>query len=346
MNEEINIEILRHSCAHIMASAVKQLYPEVHLGIGPSIKDGFYYDFDLPGGIKLQDLDRIEAVMREIINQDYPFVREEWDSENASDFFTRRGEKYKVELIKNLGQDKVSIYKHGDFVDLCRGPHMFSTGKIKHFKLLSVSGAYWHGDERNPQMVRVYGTAFLSQKELTTYLHTLEEAKRRDHRVLGRKLQLFDIYPDTAGAGLVFYLPRGAILRRIIEDWEVKEHLRRGYEMVITPHIMNKQLWQRSGHLEHYADYMYPIMKNGQEFVLKPMNCPGHILIYKSQLHSWRPVIPPPTVRIRIVFPRTHAAVRGLGTSASGNARTRHLPCASLSGCPPTYCAPMRIIGP
>ena len=284
----MDLETLRHSCAHIMASAVKMIYPEAKLGIGPAIEDGFYYDFDIPSGIKDEELIKIENLMSDVVKADYPFIHEEWDSSRAIDFFTQKKENYKVELIKDLAQDKVSIYRHGDFVDLCRGPHVSSTGEVKYFKLLSVSGAYWRGDEHNPQLVRIYGTAFFTEKELEDYLKRLALAKERDHRVLGRQLKLFDIYHNEAGAGLVFYLPKGAILRRIIEDWEIKEHLKRGYEMVITPHIMNKKLWETSGHLDYYADYMYPIKKDNQEFMLKPMNCPGHILIYKSRIHSWR----------------------------------------------------------
>ncbi|MCM8756557.1 MAG: threonine--tRNA ligase, partial [Candidatus Omnitrophica bacterium] len=206
----------------------------------------------------------------------------------AIEFFEREGEKFKVELIKDLKENKVSIYKHNDFVDLCKGPHLNSTKEVKYFKLLSTSGAYWRGEESNPQLVRIYGTAFYTEDELNSYLKNLEEAKRRDHRILGRELDLVDIYHNEAGAGLVFYQPKGALLRRIIEDWEIKEHLRRGYKMVITPHIMDKKLWIKSGHLEYYQEYMYSIDKDNQSYILKPMNCPGHILIYKSKLHSWR----------------------------------------------------------
>jgi threonyl-tRNA synthetase len=284
----MDLETLRHSCSHIMASAVKKLYPQAKLGIGPAIENGFYYDFDIPGGISDGELEKVETVMREIIEADSPFIHEEWDAKEAINFFQKKGENYKVELIEELGAEKVSIYKHGSFTDLCKGPHVTSTGTVKYFKLLSTSGAYWKGKEDNPQLSRIYGTAFFSQEELNKYLRNLEEAKRRDHRVLGRELGLFDIYYNQAGAGLVFYLPKGAILRRIIEDWEVKEHLKRGYQMVISPHIMDKKLWEKSGHLEYYQDYMYPITKDNQEFILKPMNCPGHILIYKSQLRSWR----------------------------------------------------------
>lgn len=271
-----------------MAGAVKKLYPQVKLGIGPAIEDGFYYDFDIAGGIKEEDLGKIEQIMKEVAGKNHSFTHQEQPACEAIDFFQNQGEEYKVELIKELGQEKVSIYKHDDFVDLCKGPHLASTGNLKYFKLLSTSGAYWKGLESNPQLTRIYGTAFFTKEDLDSYLKNLEEAKKRDHRKLGKELGLVDIYHNEAGAGLVFYLPQGAILRRIIEDWEVREHIRRGYQMVTTPHIMNKKLWEASGHLEYYQDYMYPITKENQEFILKPMNCPGHILIYKSKLHSFR----------------------------------------------------------
>jgi threonyl-tRNA synthetase len=284
----MDLQTLRHSCSHIMASAVKKLYPQAKLGIGPAIEGGFYYDFEIPGGIKEEDFGRIEQLMREEINKNLAFIQEEWPSQDAIDFFQNKGEIFKVELIKDLGQPTVSIYKHGDFTDLCKGPHVSSTKEAKHFKILSTSGAYWKGIDTNPQLVRIYGTVFFSKEELGAYLKILEEAKIRDHRNLGRELGLFDLFYNEAGAGLVFFLPEGAVLRRLIEDWEVKEHLQRGYKMVTTPHIMDKNLWKKSGHLDFYQDYMYPIVKENQEFILKPMNCPGHILIYKSQLRSWR----------------------------------------------------------
>lgn len=284
----MDLNILRHSCAHIMASSIKKLYPDVKFAIGPAIENGFYYDFDIPGGIKEDDLGRIEKLMKKEIGQNHSFVNEEWPKEKAITFFKEIGEKYKVELINELEQEKVSIYKHNDFIDLCKGPHVKSTGEVKHFKLLSTSGAYWRGIETNPQLVRIYGTVFMSKEDLDKYLENLEEAKKRDHRKLGKELELFEIFHKEAGAGLPFYLPKGAVLRKIIEDWEIQEHIKRGYERVITPHIMNKGLWEKSGHLEYYEDFMYPVVKDNQEFVLKPMNCPGHILIYKSKLHSFR----------------------------------------------------------
>jgi len=284
----MDLEVLRHSCSHILASAVKKLYPKAKLGIGPAIENGFYYDFDIPEGISEEDLPKIEKLMKEEVKASLFFNCQEQDAKKAIDFFKKQGESYKVELIKELGGDKVSIYKHGDFADLCKGPHVKSTGEVKHFKLLSVSGAYWKGEEGNPQLIRIYGTAFSTKDELYKHLKNLEEAKKRDHRKLGKELELFDIYHNQAGAGLVFYLPKGAILKRIIEDWEIKEHLKRGYKMVETPHIMDKKLWEKSGHLEYYQEYMYSAIKDNQEFILRPMNCPGHILIYKSQLRSWR----------------------------------------------------------
>jgi len=285
----MDLNALRHSCSHILASAVKKLYPKAKLGIGPAIENGFYYDFDISGeGISEEDLPKIEKLMREEVKANLAFSCQEQDAKTAIDFFKKQGEKYKVELIKELDEDKVLIYKHGEFADLCKGPHVESTGKVKHFKLLSVSGAYWKGEEGNPQLLRIYGTAFSTKDELNKHLKNLEEAKNRDHRKLGKELELFDIYHNQAGAGLVFYLPKGAVLKRIIEDWEIKEHQSRGYRRVETPHIMDKKLWEKSGHLEHYQDYMYLVQKDNQEFVLKPMNCPGHILIYKSRLRSWR----------------------------------------------------------
>lgn len=289
--EEKKLEILRHSCSHIMAAAVKRLYPQVKLGIGPAIENGFYYDFDIPEGIKEEALEKIEQEMHKIVKENASFLCREMNIGEALEYFDSRNQKYKAELItdlNNAGEQKVSVYQNGDFTDLCRGPHLASTGEVKYFKLLSTSGAYWKGTDTNPQMVRIYGTAFFTKEELKNYLSNLEEAKRRDHRILGKDLGIFDIYHNEAGAGLVFYLPNGAVLRRLIEDWEMKEHLKRGYKTVITPHIMDKKLWEKSGHLEYYKDYMYPVVKDNQEFILKPMNCPGHILIYKAQLHSWR----------------------------------------------------------
>ena len=272
-----------------MAQAVKELWPEAKLGIGPSIEDGFYYDFDKKEPFSPEDLSKIEEKMQAIVKEQLHFTREELPKKEAIDLFSKRNEKYKVDLINEIPDEKVSIYKTGNsFLDLCRGPHIDATGKVKYFKLLSIAGAYWHGIETNPMLQRIYGTCFESQKELDDYLKNIEEAKKRDHRKLGPALGYFDIYYDEAGAGLVFYHPKGATLRRIIEDYEKNEHTRRGYQMVITPHIMQQELWKTSGHYEFYRQNMYTFQIENKEFVLKPMNCPGHILIYKSKLHSYK----------------------------------------------------------
>jgi threonyl-tRNA synthetase len=272
-----------------MAEAVKELWPGVKLAIGPSIEDGFYYDFDKPEPFTDEDLSRIEEKMRKIIKKDEPFVREELSRLEALKLFQDLKEDYKVELIQAIADEKVSVYRTGErFLDLCRGPHIKSTGEISAFKLLSVAGAYWHGIETNPMLQRIYGTCFESTKELDAHLKNLEEAKLRDHRKLGPALELFDIYHEEAGAGLVFYHPKGAMLRKIIEDYEKEEHLKRGYQLVMTPHIMQAGLWKTSGHYDYYKENMYTLKIDDKEFVLKPMNCPGHILIYKSKSRSYR----------------------------------------------------------
>ncbi|TAM41792.1 threonine--tRNA ligase, partial [bacterium] len=248
-----------------------------------------YYDFDKEEPFTDEDLLKIEQEMQKIIARDEPFLRQELDKSAAVELFKKLQEDYKVELIQALPDDKLSIYKTGSgFLDLCRGPHIKSTGQIKAFKLLSVAGAYWHGIETNPMLQRIYGTCFNTQKELDEYLKNLEEAKLRDHRKLGPQLGFFDIYHEEAGAGLVFYHPRGALLRTIIEDYEKSEHLKRGYQLVITPHIMDASLWKTSGHYDYYKDNMYTFTAEDKEFVLKPMNCPGHILIYKSKTRSYK----------------------------------------------------------
>ncbi len=285
----IELDTLRHSCSHVLAQAVKELWPETKLAIGPSIEDGFYYDFDKKEPFSEEDLSRIEEKMRQIIKKDEPFIRGELSKKEAGELFSKLKEDYKIELIREIPEEKVTIYKTGrEFIDLCRGPHVESTGKIKVFKLLSLAGAYWHGLETNPMLQRIYGTCFEKQEELEQYLNNLEEAKKRDHRKLGPALEIFDIYHQEAGAGLVFYHPKGAILRKIIEDYEKEEHLKRGYQIVITPHIMQAELWRTSGHYEYYKDNMYTLKIEDREFVLKPMNCPGHILIYKSKGRSYK----------------------------------------------------------
>jgi len=272
-----------------MAEAVKALWPEVKLGIGPSIEDGFYYDFDKAEPFAPEDLGRIEAKMAEIVKQDLAFTRREMSKKEAVALFEKLGETYKLDLLKAIPGEKVSVYKTGEtFLDLCRGPHVASTGQVKAFRLLSIAGAYWHGIETNPMLQRIYGTAFASEADLKKYLDLLEEAKKRDHRRLGKELELFDIYQEEAGAGLVFYHPKGAMLRHILEAYEKEEHLKRGYQMVITPHILKGDLWQRSGHMDYYRENMFVFKIDDKEYAVKPMNCPGHMLIYRSKTRSYR----------------------------------------------------------
>lgn len=282
-----DLDALRHSCAHILAQAVKELWPQVKLAIGPSIDEGFYYDFEKKEPFAPQDLEKIEERMRQIIKKNEPFIREDLDKKEARKLFA--GEKYKLELIEELAEEKATIYKTGEnFTDLCRGPHVKSSGEISAFKLLSVAGAYWRGSEKNAMLQRIYGTAFFSQKELDDYLKLLEEAKRRDHRKLGRELEYFSI-EEEMGAGLAFWHPKAGLLRKIIEDLWKDEHIRRGYDLVNTPHIGKLDLWKKSGHWEFYRDYMFPTMNiENQEYILKPMNCPGHTLIYKNKTRSYR----------------------------------------------------------
>ncbi len=287
--DNMDIEVLRHSCSHIMAYAVQELWPGTKLGIGPAIEDGFYYDFDRKEPFVEEDLARIEDKMREIISRDEPFIAVKMNKDEARRLFSDLQEDYKLELLKEIPGDEVTVYRTGEkFVDLCRGPHVPSSGSIKAFKLVSLAGAYWHGIETNPMLQRIYGVCFEQESRLQEHLRNIEEAKKRDHRKLGPQLGLFDIYHEEAGAGLVFYHPKGAVLRSIIEDYEKKEHLRRGYQMVITPHIMQAGLWKTSGHYDYYKENMYSFPIEGKEYVLKPMNCPGHILIYKSRIRSYR----------------------------------------------------------
>jgi len=281
------LEILRHSTSHLMAEAVRELFPQVKVAIGPAIETGFYYDFDSPVTFSPEDLTKIEARMAELAAQDQPFVREEVPRETAIRLFEENGEPYKVELLKEIDQARVSLYRQGNFVDLCRGPHVPSTGYLRAFKLTGVSGAYWRGDERQPMLQRIYGTAFPTREELLEHLHFLEEAKRRDHRKLGRELGLFAI-EDEAGPGLVIYHPKGAVLRGIIEDFERQLHRRRGYLTVIGPQMLRADLWARSGHLENYREHMYFTEAEGQLYGIKPMNCVAHMLIYNSRVRSYR----------------------------------------------------------
>jgi len=280
-----DLDALRHSCSHVMADAVKRLYPKVKLGIGPAIEDGFYYDFDKEDGFTPEDLAGIEKAMQAIISQDQEFKQEEISKKEALKLF--KTEPYKIELINNLDVKTVFIYRHGEFVDLCKGPHVKSTGGIKAFKLLSIAGAYWHGIETNPMLQRIYGTCFESKKELDSFIKLREEAKKRDHRRLGKDLDLFSIH-DEVGPGLVFYHPKGALLRMIIEDYVKKEHLRRGYQLVMGPHILKSDIWITSGHYEYYKENMYIFKVDKDEYAIKPMNCPAHMLIYKTKMRSYR----------------------------------------------------------
>ncbi len=283
------LDILRHSMAHVMAQAVQDSFPEAQVTIGPAIEDGFYYDFDYPPGFSPEDLERIESRMREIAKENLPFVRRDLGREEAVAFFQQKGEKYKVEIINDLPEDiqTVSIYAQGGYTDLCRGPHIPSTGMVKAFKLLSIAGAYWRGDERNRMLQRIYGTGFDTKQKLDEHLRLIEEAKKRDHRRLGRELDLFQVN-DEAGGGLVIFHPKGMMLRTIIEDWEKKEHLKRGYGIVMGPQILKADLWKKSGHFDHYRENMYFTEVDEQLYGIKPMNCLSHMLIYKSKIRSYR----------------------------------------------------------
>jgi len=284
-----NLEKLRHSTAHVMAQAVLSMFPEAKLGIGPPIEDGFYYDFDLPRSLTPDDLEQIEARMREIIEGKHSFVRREISREEALKLFA--DQPYKLELIEEMPQGEViTIYTQDTFTDLCRGPHLEHTGQIPldGFKLLSVAGAYWRGDERRPMLQRIYGTAFATKEELDEHLWRLEEAARRDHRKLGQELDLFSTNEDV-GAGLILWHPKGALIRYLIEDFWRQEHLKWGYELVYSPHIGKAKLWEISGHLDFYRENMYsPMDIEGQEYFIKPMNCPFHVMIYKSKTRSYR----------------------------------------------------------
>jgi threonyl-tRNA synthetase len=281
-------DIYRHSSTHLMAQAVKALFPDTKVTIGPAIEDGFYYDFERDQPFTPEDLERIEAKMREIIAADYPVHRLEWSKEQAEAFFQQQHEDYKVEIINELGEPTVSCYQQGSFVDLCLGPHVYSTGRIKAVKLLKVAGAYWRGDERNRMLQRIYGTSWPSDDLLQEYLHRQEEARKRDHRVLGRQLDLFSLN-DSVGPGLILWHPKGAMIRHVIETFWREEHLKRGYQLVYTPHVGRIQLWETSGHLGWYKENMFAAMEmEGQQYMAKPMNCPFHIQIYQSKLRSYR----------------------------------------------------------
>ena len=281
------LALLRHSAAHVMAAAVKRLFPDVKVTIGPSIENGFYYDFDAPRAFTPDDFPAIEAEMKKIIAEAAPFERSVVSKKEAADLFAGMGENYKVEIINELPGDTATLYKSGDFVDLCRGPHIPDTGRVKAFKLLSVAGAYWRGDEKNPMLSRIYATAFQDEKELSAYLFRLEEAKRRDHRKLGRELDLFDFHEDIA-PGMVFWHPKGMLVRTIIEDFLRKEHLKRGYEIVQGPQLLRRELWEKSGHYDNYRENMYFTVIDNDNYGIKPMNCLAHMLIFGGAVRSYR----------------------------------------------------------
>ncbi len=289
MADKRGLEVYRHSTAHLMAQAIKRIYgaDKVRLGVGPVIEDGFYYDIDLDHSITPEDLEKIEEEMRKIVKEDLPIRRVEVSREEAEEIYRKVGDPYKLELIRDLPEgETISIYEQGEFFDLCRGPHLPSTGKIKAFKLLSVAGAYWRGDSKNKMLQRIYGTAFEKQGQLEEYLKRLEEAKKRDHRKLGKELELF-MFSDEA-PGMPFYLPKGMVVRNLLEQFSRELQTRHGYEEVRTPFMMNQRLWEQSGHWDHYHENMYFSEVDDTRFAIKPMNCPGHMLIYKSKLHSYR----------------------------------------------------------
>lgn len=285
--DEKEAEVYRHTTSHILAQAVKRLFPGVKLGIGPAIKDGFYYDFAYHNSFVPDDLEKIEAEMARIIKEDLPLERREMEREEALAFFAGLGEVFKVELIRDLPADvPISVYHTGEFVDLCAGPHLPSTGQVRAFKLLTLAGAYWRGNEKNPMLQRIYGTSFLQGKQLDEYLHRLEEAKKRDHRKLGRDLDLFSL-PEE-GPGFPLLHPRGMIVRNELESFWREEHRRAGYQEIKTPVILNRALWERSGHWDHFRENMYFTRIDEQDYAVKPMNCPGSMLVYKDKIHSYR----------------------------------------------------------
>jgi len=281
------LDVLRHSTSHVLAEAVRHLFPGVKLAIGPAIKNGYYYDFDFPEQVTSQDIEKIEKEMARIIKDDQRFKRLVKNREEAIQYFSELGEPYKVELIKGLDEDaEISFYQNGDFIDLCRGPHLPSTGYIRAFKILNLAGAYWRGDERNPMLTRIYGTAFNDEKALRSYLRQIEEAKKRDHRKLGKELELFSLHDE--GPGFVFWLPHGMVLRNTLLDFWREEHRKAGYVEVSTPLLLRKELWVRSGHWDNYRENMYITEIDENPFAIKPMNCPGGMLIYREKIHSYR----------------------------------------------------------
>jgi len=281
-------EIYRHSSTHIMAQAVKEVFPTANMTIGPAIEDGFFYDFSFERPFTPEDLEKIESRAMAIMKADYPVKRLEMSKNEAVQFFQERGESFKVEIVGQIEDDRVSLYQQGTFVDLCRGPHVSSTGQVKAFKLLSTGGAYWRGDERNPMLQRIYGTSFPTQAELDAHLAKLEEIKRRDHRKVGKDLDLFSIQDET-GPGLILWHPKGALIRLLIENFWREQHVKQGYELVYSPHVARLDLWRTSGHVDFYKENMFaPMSVEASEYQLKPMNCPFHIMVYKSHLRSYR----------------------------------------------------------
>lgn len=284
------LEIYRHSSAHLLAAAVLELFPETKLGHGPATDSGFFYDFYRPTPFTPEDLEKIEKKMQELVHQNIPYAREFLPRDQGLAEFKKEGDFMKCHFIEQFTKpdEKISIYRTGKFVDFCRGPHIPSTGKIKAFKLLNIAGAYWLGDEKNPQLQRIYGTSFFSKKDLDDYLKHIEETKKRDHRVLGKQLDLFSIQ-ELAGPGLIFWHPKGGIIRKEMEDWMREQYLKRGYSLVYTPHVARRQLFYTSGHEGYYSQNMFDAMElDDAEYRLKPMNCPGHILVYKDSLKSYR----------------------------------------------------------
>ncbi len=294
-----NLEKMRHSAAHVMADAVKRLYPGVKLGIGPAIENGFYYDFDFsecknaPGGkttgafLVPEDLPEIEKTMESIIKENLPFAKKSVTVKEAEKIFAKNKETYKLEILRDLDVKNVSLYEHGSFTDLCKGPHLESTGGIGAVKLLSIAGAYWRGSENNAMLQRIYGTAFADRKELRKYLALVEEARKRDHRKLGKALDLFS-FNELMGPGLVLFHPKGAMLRQIIANYITAKHTEKGYQLISSPHILKGDIWVKSGHYDYYKENMYTFKSDGQEYAVKPMNCPGHILAYLSRKRSYR----------------------------------------------------------
>ena len=281
-------EVYRHSSTHIMAQAVKDVFPSANLTIGPAIDDGFYYDFSFERPFTPEDLEKIEARAHEIIRENYPVHRLEMSKADAIKLFHEKGETFKVEIIEQIEDEAVSLYQQGDFIDLCRGPHVSSTGHVKAIKLLHAAGAYWRGDERNPMLQRIYGTSFPTQRELDAHLHKLEEIKRRDHRKLGKELDLFSIQDET-GPGLILWHPKGSLIRLLIENFWRDQHVTHGYDLLYSPHVARLDLWKTSGHVDYYQENMFaPMTVEASEYQLKPMNCPFHLMVYKSHLRSYR----------------------------------------------------------